>query len=271
MRIFAIRDELNQSEKDVAYLLYYEMEKRFYIELPDDADPWETPLILASILRKGYKTVNSYWSRVWVQQRIVPSDRQNLGQILKESGLTHYDEFELLRLSEGRCSQDSCYITEISQEGLPIGFADRFGKKIEDVVPLAGKSLLVFFRNGEVKRCSLEQMLKSHRQFSPLLKNDAYFQNVGIQTGGYGVCWGEELQIPDVDLYQLGKSVPLQAQDFVTYIQQRVVTTAEARELLQCTKQNIEDLIRRDKLHPIRVDPKNKLFLKSEIMQRLWK
>ena len=110
MRIFAIKAEHDLLNADIAYLFYYEQEKRFYIELPDDADPWNTPLILSSLLKRGERTVNSYWSKIWVQQRIIPSDRQNLGQILKESGLDSYDEFQLLLLNEGRCSQDDYYI-----------------------------------------------------------------------------------------------------------------------------------------------------------------
>ena len=76
--------------------------------------------------------------------------------------------------------------------------------------------------------------------------------------------------ISDSDLYEIGQSIPLSQEDFATFVQQRVVTTAEAAELLQCTKQNIDDLIRRGKLHPIKEAPKSKLFLKSEILQRLW-
>lgn len=33
MKIFAVRDEDNTTNKAVAYLFYYEKEKRFYIEL----------------------------------------------------------------------------------------------------------------------------------------------------------------------------------------------------------------------------------------------
>ena len=33
MKIFAIRDESTQEQKDLAYLLYYKQEKQFYIEL----------------------------------------------------------------------------------------------------------------------------------------------------------------------------------------------------------------------------------------------
>ena len=101
MKIFAIRDESAVNPIDLAYLLYYESEKRFYIELPENADPWETPLLLSSFIKKGETSVNSYWSKLWVQQRIVPPDRQNLGQVLKDNHLNEYDEFDLLMLSMG--------------------------------------------------------------------------------------------------------------------------------------------------------------------------
>ena len=62
MKIFAIRDESTQEQKDLAYLLYYKQEKQFYIELPENADAWETPLLLDSFVKRGETTVNSYWS-----------------------------------------------------------------------------------------------------------------------------------------------------------------------------------------------------------------
>ena len=52
MKIFAIRDETDDSRQNLAYLLYFETTKCFYIELPDDADQWEVPLILSSFVRK---------------------------------------------------------------------------------------------------------------------------------------------------------------------------------------------------------------------------
>lgn len=271
MRVFAIRDEHDTSAADIAYLIYYEHEKRFYIELPDDADPWNTPLILSSVLQRGSRTVNAYWSRIWVQQRIIPADRQNIGQILKENGLDSYDEFELLVRADGRCAQDSYYITEISLEDLPEYFDVRFDRKVEDIAVLSGRRLLVFTRCGEVRLCDLTELLSSNRVFAPLLRNEEYFQAVCIQVGGYGVSWGEQLTISDKELYQIGIPIPITQADLVQYLQQRVITTAEAAELLHCSKQNIEDLVRRGKLHPVKESPKVRLFLKSEITQRLWR
>ena len=271
MRIFAIRDESDPSNTDIAYLFYYEHGNHFYIELPDDADPWHTPLILSSILERGARTVNSYWSRVWVQQRIVPRERQNIGQILKDNQLDAYDEFKLLLLSEGRCAQDDYYIAEIPSGDLPGGFAARFSRRLEDAVPLSGRTLLVFFRSGETKLCELTGILQSDRRFSPLLKNDAYFAAMDIQPGGYGISWDDELVITDSELYRIGQDIPLTQDDFASYVQMRIITTAEAADMLHCSKQNISDLIRRGKLHPVRETPKSRLFLKSEISKRLWK
>ena len=271
MKIFAVKDEEDFSRKALAYLLYYERPKQFYIELPDDADPWETPLILSSFAKQGERTINAYWSKLWVQQRIVPMDRQNLGQILKDNGLKEYDEFDLLMLADGRCAQDSYYLEPIGASDLPDSFLLRYQKKVEDVVPLNHANLLVFFRDGSVKKYNATVLLSGKTQFRQLLKNENLFRKVNVQPGGYGICWGENLTITDSELYEHGKPIPLSMEDFRDFVSYRIVGTREATEILDCSRQNIDDLVRRDKLHPVKTDSKNKLFLKSEILQRNWK
>ncbi len=270
MRIFAIRDELDNSEKDLAYLLYYELEKRFYIELPDDADEWETPLLLSSFAKRGEKTVNSYWSKLWVQQRIVPSDRQNIGQVLKDNGLASYDEFELLMLSMGRCAQDDYYLVALDEEQLPNSIQGRFEKRIEDVIPLDDYALLVFFRDGTVRKCNMRNFMEENKSFQIILRREDYFKNVRMQTGGHGVTWDETLNVSDAELYSNGIEIPLTMSDFKNFAIFRVVNKAEAAEILDCSRQNIDDLIKRGKLHPIKSTGKNTLFLKSEVLKRNW-
>ena len=97
------------------------------------------------------------------------------------------------------------------------------------------------------------------------------FAGVGIQTGGYGVQWDENLSIPDSVLYKSGKKIPLTAEDFRAFASERVITAAEAAELLNCSRQYINELVKSDKLHPIKSSEKNTLFLKSEVLKRLWK
>lgn len=271
MKIYAVKDETDISRKTLAWLIYYENAKRFYIELPDDADPWETPLLLSSFLEKGEKTVNAYWSEMWVNQRIVPSDRQNLGQILRDNGLKEYDPYELLMLAHGRCAQDDYYLEQITDDKLPKELVDRLERKVEDVVPLADYRLLIFFRNGTVKRCALRQYFEQNRKFAPLLSKEELYNAMTVSPGGYGIHWGEGLEISDEELQKLGVDVPLSLNDFLSFVKERVISSAEAAELLNCSRQNLDDLVRRDKLHPIKVTAKNKLYLKSEVEQRLRK
>ena len=65
-----------------------------------------------------------------------------------------------------------------------------------------------------------------------------------------------------------GTSVPLSLDDLCHFVQYRIVNASEAAAMLGCSQQNIDDLMRRDKLHPIRKDSKYKLFLRNEILQR---
>lgn len=267
MKIFAVRDANDATEKDLAYLLYYEREKVFYIELPEDADFWNTPLLLSSFAKRNIRTINPYYSKLWVQQRIVPSDRQNLGQILKDNGLEEYDEFELLMLANGRCEQDDYYLSPVVGAYLE-RFEKRYQHKVEDVVPLEKGNLLVFFRDGSVKKCDAKELLGE--RYRGIWNNPELFCQVSVQVGGYGVDWGEACSIPDEKLYASGVDIPLSIEDFGSFVKNRVVNTKEATELLDCSRQNIDDLVRRKRLEPLKVDAKNKLFYRKDIEQRKW-
>ena len=266
MRLFAIKDETMQKDKVLGYLIYYEISKTFYIELPDNADPWETSPILSPFVNRGIYSIDSSWSRRWVQQRIVPQDRQNIGQILRDNGLKEYDEFSLLMLARGRCEQDDCYLEEISPDKLPELLIRRWQTKVEDVVPLDAPRLLVFFRNGITKVIDAKEVAGT--ACAPYLSNQQRFRAVEVQSGGYGICWNDQAMISHRDLFMHGVTVPLTLRDFHRYVQDRIVSASEACSILGCSRQNIDDLMRRDKLHPIRTDAKYKLFSKAEVMQR---
>lgn len=270
MKIFAIRDESAEIQKDLAYLLYYELEKRFYIELPEGADPWEMPLLLDSFVRQNETTVNSYWSKIWVQQRIIPTDRQNINEILRDNQLEEYDEYKLLLLAMGRCAQDDYYLVAIDERELPETIIRRFETRIEDVLPLEDYCLLIFFRNGIIKKCDLKKYIEKTQGLNILIKKPEYFEYVQMQAGGYGVSWDVNMSISDSMLYRIGKKVPLTAADFRNFVAHRVITASEAAEILGCSRQNIIDLTKRGKLHPLKTSDKNTLYLKSEILKRNW-
>ena len=83
--------------------------------------------------------------------------------------------------------------------------------------------------------------------------------------------WSREtVTISDKELYKYGVEIGLSMDDFRDFVSHRVVNAAEAAEILECSRQNIGDLVQREKLHPIKREAKNTLFLKSEVVQRKW-
>ena len=265
MRIFSIKDDFMSPDTILGYLIYYEIPKAFYVELPDDADFWKTPPILSSFVERNEYTVSSSWSHRWVQQRIVPRDRQNIIQILRDNDLKEYDEFSLLMLAMGRCEQDDCYLEEVND--IPEFLEHRWQNKVADVLPLESPRLMVFFRNGQTKIVNVQEMNIS--ACKPHIAKQQRFNTVEVQADGFGVYWNDEAAISYQKLFASGVEIPVTLQDIHSFVKERLVNAPEACKLLECSRQNIDDLVKRDKLHPVRTDTKQKLFAKAEVMQRM--
>ena len=52
------------------------------------------------------------------------------------------------------------------------------------------------------------------------------------------------------------------------FLAKELINTAEAVAILGCTRQNIDDLVKRKKLIPIKVFPRDRIFFKSDVLAR---
>lgn len=100
----------NNRNKIVGILNYDEQTKTYTIDIPEDVSYKEAPFMMSLFLKKGIRSVDPDWSMRWVQSRIIPSSRQNIGEILRVNGMRSYDEHKLLLKNEGRSCQDEFYI-----------------------------------------------------------------------------------------------------------------------------------------------------------------
>ena len=271
MKIFAIRDAEDKQERDLAYLFYYEKEQKFFIELPEGADPWAVPMMLSSFAKRKEYSVDEKWSRIWVQQRIVPAERQNIGQIIRDNKLNEYDEYKLLMLSMGRCEQDDCYLVPIKEEDLPVTIKERYADSIDTVLPLSDKKLLVFFKNGITKKYDATAAFRRLQIYYSRLSGEDAFYQVKVDTGGRGLSWGSEVRVHRDEVLQNGESLPLTMDDLSMIAEHSFVNAAEAAQILNCSRQNINDLVKKGRLHPIKKSEKNTLFMKGEILAYLQK
>ena len=265
MRLFEIKDDTLPG-KIVGYLIYYEIPKSFYVELPEGASYLDVPMYFCSHVQKKQYSIDRAWSMRWVQSRIVPRDRQNIYQILRDNGLSEYDECQLLLLAMGRCEQDECYLEEIPASPLPGLLQERWKTKVDDVLALDCPRLLVFFRDGKTKIVDVSKIPSP--AIAPFLQSQERFGRAEVQPDGYGVYWNEQAFLSHESLYSRGIEVPLKKSDFIRFVQERVVSASQACQILECSRQNLDDLMKRNKLHPIREDIRYKLFSKEEVMQR---
>lgn len=294
MKAFAIRDTSIQKDRDLAWLLYDPDSMCFTIEISEDVDEWEAPLILSSFVKKGKRSVDPYWSQVWVEQRIVPRERQNLGTILRDNGLEEYDPCRLLILSDGRCAQDDCFIVPLPEKKIPGELRRRLSLRLSGFLHSGDHSLL-FFRDGMVRSITQEELPLQEAQRMRLLQYHHALSNardpeipagssnpadsVGtvdsrpndllqlffLHAQGSGLALEDDYHISYEDLRNAGTLLPVNASDFHAFVQQNVVDTASAAELLHCTRQNIQDLVRRKKLTPVKVLKNNFLFLREDL------
>lgn len=109
---FAIKNAYYDA-KTVGYLYYDEQKREYEIEIPENVKCYEAPPILSDFIKKNKYRIGKEWSCRWVRERVTPSERQNIGQILKANQMTEYDEFKFLVKNEGRSCQDECYIEQV--------------------------------------------------------------------------------------------------------------------------------------------------------------
>ncbi len=115
MRIFAIKNEKHRKRPAQSWLIYDEETDNFSIRISRNADKEDLPLMLICAVEKGQYELGDRLARRFVSERIIPSERQNLGSIMAAHGMDHYDVFDFLMIDMGRCSQDDCYLEEVDE------------------------------------------------------------------------------------------------------------------------------------------------------------
>ena len=77
--------------------------------------------------------------------------------------------------------------------------------RIQSVTPQKGRYLLVTFVNGIQKIYDCQEILNLER--FQLLKREAFFKAVAVDSGGYGVSWDDEMDLSEYELWTNGVEV----------------------------------------------------------------
>ncbi|WP_206214619.1 helix-turn-helix transcriptional regulator [Adlercreutzia sp. ZJ242] len=142
-----------------AQLRYDDEERAFSIRIAAEAREADVPLMLASFIGKGQRDVGGRWARRWVEGRIVPPSRQNLGAVLKAHGLREYDELTLLESSRARSSDDDFVLAIPSCDVL--GEGER-PMRLEGAADPRARELALQAAGGELAQARQKAGLSQH-------------------------------------------------------------------------------------------------------------
>jgi len=78
--------------------------------------------------------------------------------------------------------------------------------KVNAVHPLPDLNLLVIFQNGEQKRYNINPLLDMWEPFKALTTTVGLFEQVKVDSGGYGISWNDEIDLACNELYYNGIS-----------------------------------------------------------------
>lgn len=265
MKSYAIYDEDLDRSTAIGYLFYYEKAESFIIEMCDDLDEWEAPLLFQKFIREKRYTISREVSFMWVKERVIPSGRQNIGSILKNHRLSSYSEMVFLSLSKGRCSQDNCYIIEISEDKIPKNILDRQKKNLLECFATEDNQLLCLFKDDVVQKVNPSLLYEQYVELAHVLRNRAVFDTLKVGVGGYSIVFNNSMEIQAMDLRAVGSAIPLTSRDFYNFIRRNVTDATKTCEMLQCSRQNLAYMVKEDKIKPIIYGTKENLYLKGEV------
>lgn len=182
--------------------------------------------------------------------------------------MSYYDEWKLLLLSKGYCCQDNNFVEEINESIISDEIRNRRNFHIDNCM-LLNNNLLIVFKNKEIRKINIKDLVKYNSKINNLLNHEQLLKNIEIEVDGYGLLFLGHIFISYEFLYENSKLIDLNLDDLICYINERVVNSQEASEILNCSRQNINDLVKRKKLNPIKITKKGYLFLKKDIENRI--
>lgn len=267
MRVFAIYDKDLKRKQAIGYLYCYEKSGSYVIELCEDVNEWEAPLLFQGLVKKGIYTVPKDIALLWVRERVIPSGRQNIGLILKNAKLKEYNEKALLALSEGKCSQDQCFVTEISAKEVPEGIARRMDSNVSECFLSEGEQIICLFRDDVASKIDLHILAMENKEIQRLLKRKELLESVRIGVGGYSVAFQDYVEIPKETLREERWILPIRATDFYQFVQKNIISTANACERMECTKQNLSYFVKANRIEPVICGSKENFYTKGSVQK----
>jgi hypothetical protein len=113
LRNFNLHDG-NLDGRHVGAFAYDTATRQFSMSIRQDVPADDLPLSLEGFVCRQIYELSHEDALCWIRGRICPPGRHNIREILRDNGLSEYDEFDLLTVTMARCDMDDLYLVEIT-------------------------------------------------------------------------------------------------------------------------------------------------------------
>jgi len=264
MRVYNIFDK---GRIQIGVLFYFDYDKSFVIELSDQLDEYTSPIHFGALIKNKIYTVPRWLSKLWVTDRIIPPDRQNINSILKDNKIREYDEFQFLILSNGKCCQDNLYIEKAMC--VPDYVEERAQRHIEECFFVDEQSFICIFRDNSIRKISLEELI-NERDVNKIIKIRELRESCKVSPGGFSITFNNSIDIPCDLLYKSGYELNITLKDLKAFVQKNILSTTESCEELHCSRQNLSYLASKKQITPIKSIGNTSLYCKGELNKSTW-
>ena len=158
MRRFEIINGARRNAKPCAVLVWDDDGDSLFIEIDERAVEKDVPMLFIPFLRRDERRIDDEWSRRWVEERIVPLNRQNIGQVLRANGLQFYDSMLLLIAGKGKCAQDDFFIREVGDAAVSESASCRVGSEVRQARERAGVSQMMLAEKCGMRQSALSRI-----------------------------------------------------------------------------------------------------------------
>ena len=240
LKIFAIKNK-----KYIFGYFFVDLENDdCYIELNEGLDNY--PVFFDIFINKKKYIIESYWTRKWIEERVIPAERQNINDILKDNGFKYYNEILMIIASKAHSSMDDNYLKEIKYNEISDFVKERRKHLIKDFIYLKEKNkIIVFFEDGISKMIDLKT------------KNNKPFIN---SFGSELISTSYEFYSYD-DIYKNGEETPLLYDDLLNYIGDNILSTNAIKKEYDYSRQYVNKLKQEKKIYELH----DNLFIYNDI------
>jgi len=243
LKIFEIRD----NNKIYAYLFANSLYSDYYIEILDCDD---LDIFFKLFRDKNILVLNNESTKAFINERVIPSNRQNIKDILKEANFLEYNELDLFVEAKGKSSMDDLHIREIDYDDINENIKERRKHLIKDFM-YDNNHLIVFFDDNSAISYEIEEDRRKY------IKNVYPF----ICDLNYEIIFNSKIRYTYEYLYKFGKRIDISFNIIDNYLKNHLLTGKEIEEKYHYSRQYINKLKNDNIIKQVKKD----IYLKSDI------